>query len=101
MASRYVIFYPRLASPQEYYHDVFAAERDSSNRVNRAGHEVICIPMHDGYAGGSYEDFLTSLVTKDVQAWGRHAGVAIAKTAACSSSTTAPDRTSPTSANRV
>jgi len=26
---------------------------------------VICIPMHNGHANGSYEDFLTGFVTKD------------------------------------
>ena len=59
--------------------DAFAAEHGSWNRANRAGYEVISIPMHSGHADGSYEDFLTGFVTKDGQVWGRPVGVAIAK----------------------
>jgi len=41
--------------------------------------QVIHIPMHNGHADGSYEDFLTGFVTKDGQVWGRPVGVAVAK----------------------
>jgi glucose/arabinose dehydrogenase len=41
--------------------------------------QVIHIPMHNGHADGSYEDFLTGFVTKDGQVWGRPVGIAIAK----------------------
>jgi len=50
-----------------------------ANRANRAGYEVIRIPMLNGHADGSYEDFLTGFVTKDGQVWGRPVDVAIAK----------------------
>ncbi len=56
----------------------FAAEHGSWNRANRAGYEVIRIPMHDGHsADGSYEDFLTGFVTSDGKVWGRPVGVAV------------------------
>ena len=65
--------------PKEYWGDAFAAEHGSWNRANRAGYEVIHIPMHDGHATGEYDDFLTGFVTPDGQVWGRPVGVAVAK----------------------
>jgi len=41
--------------------------------------QVIHIPMHNGHADGSYEDFLTGFVTKNGQVWGRPVGIAITK----------------------
>ncbi len=41
----------------------FAAEHGSWNRANRAGYEVIYIPMQNGHATGEYDDFLTGFVT--------------------------------------
>src|SRR5271154_2577010 len=80
MASLEMTFYPPAGEfPSQYYGDAFAAEHGSWNRANRAGYEVISIPMHSGHADGSYEDFLTGFVTKDGQVWGRPVGVAIAK----------------------
>jgi glucose/arabinose dehydrogenase len=80
MASLEMVFYPtdKKGFPATYVGDAFAAEHGSWNRRNRAGYEVICIPMHNGHADGSYEDFLTGFVTKD-GVWGRPVGVAIAK----------------------
>jgi glucose/arabinose dehydrogenase len=79
MASLEVAFYPSAGEfPRQYHGDAFAAEHGSWNRANRAGYEVIHIPMHDGHAAdGSYEDFLTGFVTKDGQVWGRPVGVAV------------------------
>ena len=59
--------------------DAFAAEHGSWNRKNRAGYEVIRIPMKDGKATGEYEDFLTGFVTPEGQVWGRPVGVTVAK----------------------
>jgi glucose/arabinose dehydrogenase len=80
MASLEMVFYPtdKKGFPATYVGDAFAAEHGSWNRRNRAGYEVICIPLHNGHADGSYEDFLTGFVTKD-GVWGRPVGVAIAK----------------------
>jgi glucose/arabinose dehydrogenase len=80
MASLQMTFYPFTGEfPNEYHGDAFAAEHGSWNRANRAGYEVIRIPMHDGHADGSYEDFLAGFVTKDGQVWGRPVGVTIGK----------------------
>src|ERR1700677_1433673 len=79
MASLEMTFYPATGEfPRQYDGDAFAAEHGSWNRANRAGYEVIAIPMHNGKADGSYEDFLTGFVTKDGQVWGRPVGVASA-----------------------
>jgi glucose/arabinose dehydrogenase len=80
MASLEMTFYPHAGEfPKQYDGNAFAAEHGSWNRANRAGYEVIRIPMHDGHADGSYEDFLTGFVTKEGQVWGRPVGVAVAK----------------------
>jgi glucose/arabinose dehydrogenase len=81
MASLEMVFYPMQKEefPASYDGDAFAAEHGSWNRANRAGYEVIHIPMHDGRATGEYDDFLTGFVTPDGQVWGRPVGVAVAK----------------------
>jgi len=63
--------------PVKYAGWIFAAEHGSWNRLNRAGYEVISIPMKDGHATGEYDDFLTGFVTADGQVWGRPVGVAV------------------------
>ena len=81
MASLEMAFYPAQKEqfPESYDGDAFAAEHGSWNRKNRAGYEVIRIPMKNGHATGEYEDFLTGFVTADGQVWGRPVGVAVAK----------------------
>jgi glucose/arabinose dehydrogenase len=87
MASLEMTFVPRVlhqqpipgALPPEYEGNIFAAEHGSWNRAQRAGYEVIMIPMHNGHADGSYEDFLTGFVTADGQVWGRPVGVTVGK----------------------
>ncbi len=64
--------------PTEYRGGAFAAEHGSWNRKNRAGYNVIFIPMKNGHATGEYDDFLDGFVTKDGQVWGRPVGVAVA-----------------------
>ncbi len=86
MASLELAFYPTLPCagicpthfPQDFNGDAFAAEHGSWNRAKRGGYEVVRVPMHNGKADGSYEDFLTGFVTKDGQVWGRPVGVAVA-----------------------
>jgi len=102
MASLEMAFYPteKKEFPAIYDGDAFAAEHGSWNRKNRAGYEVIAIPMHNGHAEGSYEDFLTGFVTKDGQVWGRPVGVAIGKDGSLLQTTVlAVFGTSPTPAN--
>ena len=84
MASLEMVFATGLSGrsgslPAQFEGDAFAAEHGSWNRAQRAGYEVIRIPMHDGKADGTYQDFLTGFVTPDGQVWGRPVGVCIAK----------------------
>jgi glucose/arabinose dehydrogenase len=81
MASLQMVFYPSQPTqfPTSYDGDAFAAEHGSWNRKNRAGYEVIRVPMKDGHATGEYDDFLTGFLTSDGQVWGRPVGVAVAK----------------------
>jgi glucose/arabinose dehydrogenase len=80
MASLEMTFYPSSGSfPQEYDGDGFAAEHGSWNREKRTGYEVIRVPMHNGKAEGSYEDFLTGFVIDDNSVWGRPVGVAVGR----------------------
>ena len=70
---------PSYAFPVAFAGDAFAAEHGSWNRKNRAGYNVIVIPMKNGHATGEYDDFLTGFVTADGQVWGRPVGVAVGK----------------------
>jgi glucose/arabinose dehydrogenase len=81
MASLQMLFYltAKTQFPASYSGDAFAAEHGSWNRKNRAGYEVIRIPMHNGHATGEYEDFLTGFVTSEGQVWGSPVGVAVGK----------------------
>ena len=80
MVSLQMTFYPAEGNfPQAMHGDGFAAEHGSWNREKRAGYEVIRIPMHNGKADGSYEDFLTGFVVDDNSVWGRPVGVTIGK----------------------
>ena len=81
MASLQMTFVPtgNGAFPRKFSGDIFAAEHGSWNRLRRAGYEVIRIPMHNGHADGSYEDFLTGFVTPEGKVWGRPVGVTIGK----------------------
>jgi glucose/arabinose dehydrogenase len=80
MASLEMTFYPSSGSfPKSFAGDGFASEHGSWNREKRTGYEVIRIPMHNGKADGSYEDFLTGFVVNDESVWGRPVGVAIGK----------------------
>jgi glucose/arabinose dehydrogenase len=79
MASLEMVFYPgaKGSFPPSYAGDIFAAEHGSWNRANRGGYEVIHVPLHNGKADGSYEDFLTGFVTPGGDVWGRPVGVTI------------------------
>jgi glucose/arabinose dehydrogenase len=79
-ASLEMTFYEGSQFPAEYKGDAFAAEHGSWNRAQRAGYEVIRLPMRDGHATGEYEDFLTGFTVGkgDGDVWGRPVGVAVA-----------------------
>jgi glucose/arabinose dehydrogenase len=76
-ASLEMTFYEGSQLPAEYKGDAFAAEHGSWNKANRAGYEVIRVPMHDNKATGEYEDFLTGFTTADGHVWGRPVGVTV------------------------
>lgn len=78
-ASLEMTFYDGSQFPSEYHGYAFASEHGSWNRRKRTGYEVLCVPMHNGKADGSNEDFLTGFVTPDGKVWGRPVGVAVAK----------------------
>lgn len=78
-ASLEMTFYEGKQFPAKYYGDIFAAEHGSWNKNQRAGYEVVRVPLTDGYASGVYEDFLTGFVLPDGTVWGRPVGVAVAK----------------------
>jgi glucose/arabinose dehydrogenase len=82
-ASLELLFYAQhpgpAGFPAPYRGDGFAAEHGSWNRKDRAGYEVIRIPMHAGRATGEFEDFLTGFTTPDGKVWGRPVGVAVGR----------------------
>ena len=79
-ASLEMTFYEGSQFPAEYKGDAFAAEHGSWNRAQRAGYEVIRLPMRNGHSTGEYEDFLTGFTVGngDGDVWGRPVGVAVA-----------------------
>jgi glucose/arabinose dehydrogenase len=76
-ASLELTFYNGRQFPKEYHGDIFAAEHGSWNRSRRTGYEVVRVPLKNGKAEGSYEDFLTGFTTPDGKVWGRPVGVAV------------------------
>jgi len=76
-ASLGLTFYEGTQFPKEYLGDIFAAEHGSWNKAERAGYEVIRVPLKNGAATGEYEDFITGFVTSDGKVWGRPVGVAV------------------------
>jgi glucose/arabinose dehydrogenase len=78
-ASLEITFYTANQFPSEYHGDIFAAEHGSWNKSNRAGYEVIRVPLKNGKATGEYEDFVTGFVTPEGGVWGRPVGVAVAQ----------------------
>ena len=77
-ASLNITFYEAKQFPKQYQGQLFAAEHGSWNRSVRTGYEVIFVPMKNGKATGSYEDFLTGFLTPSGDCWGRPVGVAVA-----------------------
>jgi len=78
-ASLEMTFYEGHQFPSEYVGDIFASEHGSWNKNQRAGYEVVRVPLEKGRASGAYEDFLTGFVLPDGTVWGRPVGVAVAK----------------------
>jgi glucose/arabinose dehydrogenase len=74
-ASLQMTFVNSKQLPATYGGDIFAAEHGSWNKAQRAGYELIHVPMKDGHATGEYEDFMTGFVTAAGDVWGRPVGV--------------------------
>jgi glucose/arabinose dehydrogenase len=74
-----VAFYDRDAFPAEYRGDAFVALHGSHSRPDRTGYKVIRVRMKEGKPTGEYEDFMTGFLVDNDTAWGRPAGVAVAK----------------------
>ena len=77
-ASLELTFYEGNQFPKQYRGDIFAAEHGSWNKAERAGYEVVRVPLEDGKATGVYQDFVTGFVTSEGNAWGRPVGIAVA-----------------------
>jgi glucose/arabinose dehydrogenase len=78
-ASLAMTFYTGRQFPEAYRNDAFAAEHGSWNRSRRTGYKVIRVPLRNGKADGTYEDFMTGFVTREGNVWGRPVGVSTAK----------------------
>ncbi|MEO6876220.1 MAG: PQQ-dependent sugar dehydrogenase [Opitutaceae bacterium] len=79
-ASLDLVFYNGTQFPSRYRGNIFAAEHGSWNRATRTGYKVIMVPIKaDGFADGSYEDFMTGFVTGTGQVWGRPVGVTVGR----------------------
>ena len=74
-----VAFYDRDAFPPEYRGDAFVTLHGSHTRPDRTGYKVIRVRMKDGSPTGEYEDFMTGFIIDNSSAWGRPAGVAVAR----------------------
>jgi glucose/arabinose dehydrogenase len=70
-------FYNGKQFPKEYSGHVFACLHGSWNRSRRTGYKVVRIPVRNGRADGSYEDFLTGFVVDNQSVWGRPVGVTV------------------------
>jgi glucose/arabinose dehydrogenase len=77
-ASLNIAFYDGKMFPKEFKGQLFAAEHGSWNRSVRTGYEVVLIPIKNGHADGSYQDFLTGFVNDKGECWGRPVGVTVA-----------------------
>ena len=78
-ASLNITFYEGKQFPKQYDGDIFAAEHGSWNRSVRTGYEVVLVPLKNGHADGSYQDFLTGFVNDKGECWGRPVGVTVWK----------------------
>ena len=76
-----VLLEPHTAPLGMTFHDghAYVAMHGSWNRSERAGYKVVRLPMKDGKAVGTYEDFLTGFVVDAKSVWGRPVGVAALK----------------------
>jgi glucose/arabinose dehydrogenase len=65
--------------PPDYRGDAFVTLHGSWNRAVRTGYKVVRIRFNHGQPTGTYEDFMTGMVTNEGNVWGRPVGVAVAR----------------------
>lgn len=78
-ASLDLAFYHGQQFPDRFRGGIFACLHGSWNRAKRTGYKVIFVPVKNGSADGTYEDFMTGFVTADGKVWGRPVGVTMGK----------------------
>lgn len=81
-ASLGLAFYDNTLFPERYLGGAFVGQHGSWNRKPPSGYKVIFVPFEDGRPAGEPEDFLTGFLSEGGDAYGRPAGVAIAKSGA-------------------
>lgn len=74
-----VAFYDRDQFPAEYRGDAFVTLHGSHTRPDRTGYKVVRVRMKAGKPSGEYEDFMTGFLVDNDTAWGRPAGVTVAR----------------------
>ncbi len=70
-------FYTGRSFPKEFNGHLFVCLHGSWNRAVRTGYKVVRIPVRNGRAEGTYEDFLTGFVVDNQSVWGRPVGVTV------------------------
>jgi glucose/arabinose dehydrogenase len=63
--------------PEAYRDAFFVALHGSWNRSIRTGYKVVRVPLSNGKAAGTYEDFMTGFVVDNKGVWGRPVGVTL------------------------
>jgi glucose/arabinose dehydrogenase len=81
-ASLGLAFCDKTLFPERYLGGAFVGQHGSWNRRPPSGYKVIFVPFEDGRPAGEPEDFLTGFLSEGGDAYGRPAGVAIAKSGA-------------------
>ena len=78
-----LVFYTGNSFPSSYKGDGFVSLHGSWNTSQPHGYKVVRIPMKNGRAAGSYQNFLTGFwdgkSMNPPKAWGRPVGLAVAK----------------------
>lgn len=78
-ASLGLVFYKGELFPPYYHGGVFIGQHGSWNRRPHSGYKVIYIPFLRGKPTGKGQDFLTSFLNTEGEAYGRPVGVAVDK----------------------
>ncbi len=69
--------YVNQGLPETYRDAFYVALHGSWNRSIRTGYKVVRVPLNNGKAKGTYEDFMTGFVVDNKGVWGRPVGVTL------------------------